>query len=526
MSDSFKRRRRRTGPASHRFTSAQLVPVETVRPALIGKAEIAAGAAMLIVAGALIALIWIVTGRAVNDQRADLLDRMVKTLSGQAATMAETVSHEMSLVDQSLAIIQAAWKDDPKSVDLVALQKKLPTLTGVTDDLFIADDKRVIVQDILPKAVGQVLGTSYITAQRGSLELYRPDGTEDRDGPAPQAQAGARIEGRNFPIYIVRKLDRPDGWLVGASFHSAELPKLFAGAAFGYNASVAMVDRSRGNIQAIIGPAARRAATTLSRSAIFQLIGRSDSGVWTGISALDGTDRIHAFRRVPDRDLVLVVAASTAEVMAASNSMGAAAVSLGAVATALVLAIGGLVLWSLATLKSGRRRQRAFERNRQELERLRAEEASNTAKAAINAARLQLVLTNGTDGIAILDAGLRLVQWNHPFRRWIGREPARDMPLDAFVREHLFKGAGETGEALEAGVARVVGSLRAGEAVELPQAGPGQDRMVLRGLPVADAGLVLLLSGFVGWVPPPPEAPGAEAPVPEPEPAAPAVIEW
>ena len=109
-------------------------------------------------------------------------------------------------------------------------------------------------------------------------------------------------------------------------------------------------------------------------------------------------------------------------------------------ATALVMAIGGLVLWELYTIRGQRRRQRIFDRNRSELERLRLEEAGNIARAQLNAVRLQVVLDSIADGIALFDSSLRLVQWNHPFLRGIGIEPRKDMPLDALLREQAAKG--------------------------------------------------------------------------------------
>ena len=155
MSDSFKRRRKRTGPGSSRSQPPRLIPVESVRSARIGKAELAACGAVAIVGFALIALIWILTTRVMQDQRVEIRDRAEQALVGQAATMAETLAHELLLIDQSLTIIQAAWKADSDAVDLLKWQAQMPALTAVADDLFIADEKHIIRQDILPQAIGQ-----------------------------------------------------------------------------------------------------------------------------------------------------------------------------------------------------------------------------------------------------------------------------------------------------------------------------------------------------------------------------------
>jgi PAS domain-containing protein len=529
MSDNIKRRRRRTGSTSARFKPSLLVPVESAQPARIGKAELAACAAVAVVAFALVALIWIVTIRAVEEQRTEIRDRAEQALVGEAAAIAETVGHELLLVDQSLTIIQAAWKADSDTVDLAKLQKQMPALTEVTDDLFICDDQHIIRQDILPQAVGQGVGAAYVTFPHGSLEQFESDGTKDKESLLLQGGGtGASIDARQFLMYIVRPLDHPKGWLLGASFRSAELTKLFAEAAIGFNPVVALVDTKRGIVQSVVGPAARRPKTDISNSALYNAMTRSLTGTWTGDTAIDGVARVHAFHQVAKRDMIVLVGANLDEVMAPANNLNAGARALAFVATALVLAIGALVLWELYSLRGQRRQKRVFDRNRSELERLRLEEATNVSRAQLNAARLQVVLDGTADGIALFDSGLRLVQWNHPFLRGIGTEPRKDMPLDALLRDQAAKGLFGSVSDVEAEIARRTGILRTGDPAGLPQAGPDGETLILRGLPIAEGGFILLLNGLANWVPAPPPPPSSEID----EPAAPEVaassgpIEW
>ncbi|MEA2787830.1 MAG: hypothetical protein QOG73_236, partial [Acetobacteraceae bacterium] len=79
-------------------------------------AGLAACGAVVVVAITLTLLIWIVTARTLQDQRVEIRERAEQTLLGQASTMAETVGHELLLIDQSLTIIQAAWKSDSDTV--------------------------------------------------------------------------------------------------------------------------------------------------------------------------------------------------------------------------------------------------------------------------------------------------------------------------------------------------------------------------------------------------------------------------
>lgn len=101
MSDKFKRRRR----SGSGYRNVKLVPVEQVRSLPIGKPEMAACAAVVVVVAALVSLIWIVTQRAVQEAHADMRYRTEQMLSGQAAVIAETLRHELLVVDQSLKIL-------------------------------------------------------------------------------------------------------------------------------------------------------------------------------------------------------------------------------------------------------------------------------------------------------------------------------------------------------------------------------------------------------------------------------------
>jgi len=483
-----------------------------------------------IVAIALIALIWIVTARAVQEQDMEIRDRAEQVLIGQAATIAETISHELMLIDQSLSIVQDAWKADSDSVNLEKWQKQFPALLSVADDMFIADEQHIIRQDILPKAVGQGVGAAYVTFPHGSLEQYQSDGAKKRDSLLLQGDAdGAPIDARQFLMYIVRPLDHPKNWLVGASYRSAELPKLFADAALGYNPLVALVDTRRGIVQAVVGPAARRPKIDLSKSTFFEAITRSDAGSWLGASAMDDVQRLHAFHRVPKRDMAVIVAANWDEVMAPAASLAAGSHALALLASALVLVIGGVVLGGVYKLRDNKRQKRIFKRNKNELERLRGEEISLKARAALNAARLQAVLDGTTDGMALFDSGLRLVQWNHPFFRGIGIEVGQDMPLDTMLRRQAASGLFDAVTQPELEIARRIGILRTGDAQGLPQPGPDGETLMLRGLPIAEGGFILLLNGLVRWepAPPPPQSTEIDEPAAsEPVVTAQAQIEW
>jgi PAS domain-containing protein len=220
--------------------------------------------------------------------------------------------------------------------------------------------------------------------------------------------------------------------------------------------------------------------------------------------------------------MVIVVAANDSEVMAPAETLASGAHSVALVATALILFVGGLVLWELYTIQSHRRQQRIFERNRAELERLRADEAANNARTQLSTAHLRIILDNAADGVALFDSGLRLVQWNHPFLRAIGIEPRQDMALDTMLREQAAKGLLGPAADTEAEIARRVGVLRTGDRDGLPQSGPNGESLTLHGRPVSEGGFVLLVNGVAPWQP----VPRLEDVRPVPDRTPPLPIEW
>jgi PAS domain-containing protein len=528
MSDSFKRRRRRSGSTSHRYPAALPVPQDGRRRRRIGGMEIAATAAVSCVAAALIGLVWMVTFRVIADQRAQLRDTAERQLSGQAATLAQEIGHELLLVDQSLSILQAAWKANSNAVDLAQWKRTMPALLAIADDIFIADDKQIIVQDVLPQAIGQGVGSAYLTFPHGALEVLDSAGGKSGDeSQLIQQNGGAPVDARHFLMYVVRPLVYPLGWLVGASYRSENLAKFFAQASLGTNALVALVDTQRGQVQAVVGPSARRPTTDLSKTTLYDVMNRSDAGTWLGESGIDGVVRLHAFHHVAGRDMVVVAAATAAEVMAPAETLTAAARTVAVIASALVVAIAGLFAWGFTTLRASRRRHREMTRDSVELERLRVDGGTNLARLQLQAARLEMLLNNGSDGVALLDSGLRLVQWNSHFTRGIGVDLREALPLDALLREQAALGLFDSVQDIEATIAARVVLLQTGNG-SVRQLGLDGQELFLRGLPIAEGGSILLLTGSAAAAPRPAPAAehlsrGAGAAV---EVAVPAPIEW
>src|ERR1035438_316822 len=229
---------------------------------------------------ALIVLIWTLTNRTLADQAFQVRARTDQQVTSVTFVLAREIQDELQLIDQSLAIVQEDWKKNSDTVDLAAWRKQLLALTGVANDIFVADQNGVIVQGTIPQSIGQGFGSAYVTNPNGSLETFDKTGIKDPSDRIPDS--ADKIEARQFLTYILRPLDKPQGWWIGASYRSEGITKLFAGAKLGQNGVIGLVAVKRGGLQAIVGSAAQFANMDLAQSELIEQIRKNDAGVWAG----------------------------------------------------------------------------------------------------------------------------------------------------------------------------------------------------------------------------------------------------
>lgn len=445
---------------------------------------------------ALIVLIWTLTSRLVADQAAELRTRTDQHVKSVSFVLAREVENELRLVDQSLWIIQDAWKKDSDAVDLGLWRKQLSALTAVASDIFIANESGVIVQGTLPQSIGQGFGSAYVAYPNGSLEMFDPDGTKNPEGKIPGGSD--KVEARQFLIYIVRPLDRPRGWFVGASYRSEGITKLFAGANLGQNGIVGLTDLKRASLHAIVGSSAQFGAMDIARSDLAEQIKKNEAGVWAGASPMDKVPRIVAYRRVPGRDMAVIVGVS---VDAAPLALLAAwSRGLAFLGSLIVLTIGGIVVWTVATAANVKARRRNNERVELNLMNARQELALSRARMQLTEPETGTLISSSTDGVARLDSALRLRVWNQRFADLAG------VPLDPSALgtqiEDLWRRQAEAGlfgdvaEAEQDVSTRLTVLHTAGQSVAPPvQTGPNGEQIAMHVRGVIDGGYVLVLAG-------------------------------
>ena len=328
---------------------------------------------------------------------------------------------------------------DPTHFDLNAWQSSLPGLSDVVDEYFVANAKHVIVQDTVPLAIGQGIGGLYVKFGRGTLERITPDGQTSRDPNMLLGELNENGVVRRYLMYLVRPLPSRPGWLIGASYRSSALVKVFAQGALGVHGLAALIDTRRGGVQAVAGPAAINPKLNVADTAMFKAFQDDGySGVWTGRTGIDDVERIHAFHRVPGRDLVTVVGLDLNDWMAPANAWAQSARVLAGMASLLVVAIGGLVLWWLWTLETNRRLRHALRLSTQDPRAGQSDPGGGLSLGGTSAAQVGTVLDAYADGAALFGADWRLLAWNPSFANQSGLPPEalqRGLPLNEVLRQ-------------------------------------------------------------------------------------------
>ena len=467
--------------------------------------EVLASLAVLVVAAALIVLVWINASRAIDSERATRRAQVEATVSGQATVVANEVRREMLGVDQTLHILKAAFEADPEHFNIQTWRDQMPVLTDVADDVFVANEHLIIQQDVIPTAVGMGIGSRfYADFGQGVVQTSKADTM--LIGPTTRGTTN-----RYNLTYMVLRLDHPGGWVVGASYKTSALTQLFAEAPLGLQGMTAVIDTRAAAIQSIAGPAAAEPGYEIGNTPMYAAMKIRPDGTWLGPSAPDKVERVHAFRGVPGRELAVVVAVSETEAMRPAEAWASGARMLAAGATLVVLIIAAVALREVWTFRINRRRRSAVDRERAIVANTQIELAETRTRADGRTAQLQAVLSGISEGVLVTNPELRLAEWNGRFPALYGIAPEMlqvGQPLDELLRSQARAGEFGAIEDIEAEVAHRMAQLRAGaEGGDVTHTTPDGRTVMLRGIKLADGGMVLVVGGPEGHRHHAPEAP-------------------
>jgi CheY-like chemotaxis protein/PAS domain-containing protein len=450
-------------------------------------------------AAGLIALTWVGTVRAVGAQRAETTVRVTATLANQALAFSEQINRQLLALDQTLRTLAASWEADPGQFDLEASRRRTVVLRGLSRDMVVTDENGIIRQSSVNEAIGQnASGQDYFRA------LADPPAAGGQPQPQPQPQPGEdlfigppTIDGimRQWHMNVARALHFPDGSFAGVidtDYRLATITDLFAATDLGPGAFMALAGLDDGRLRGAVGGTSVSPDASVGDTPMFAAIRTTDSGIWTGPSANDAVQRIHAFRRIPGRNLAVVVAMEQDAALRPATVWREDADFYAGCITAL---LAGLALVVVQATRRARRRDAEMADARATLAAANAHSEVARALAEAKTEQLEAILSGMNDGVAIVDAHMCLAEWNARFAEVAG-VPADilrvGLPMEEILRTQIRTGRFGPVIDQEKEVKRRMARLHAARSGVTEEQLPGGHTLELRRSRLPDGGFITL----------------------------------
>ena len=456
-----------------------------------------ASAGIILAAICLIALTWVGTTRAIYAQRLENSARVTATLTNQALTFTEQINRQILALDQTLKILVTAWQNNPRGFDLEAWRTRAAVLDGLSRDMVLTDENGIIRQSSVNEAINQnASGLDYFRA------LADPADPGDRPGNAPADQmyiGPATIDGimRQWHMNVARALHYPDGSFAGvidADYRIAAITDVFSQTDLGAGAFVSLAGLDDGKLRGVVGPAMADPDASVGDTPMFAAIRDTNNGTWTGPSANDAVQRIHAFRHIPGRNLAVVVAMNEDEAMRPAAAWRQQAQFFASCITGLLI---GLALLLVHGARLARRRETVMAEDRAILAASNAQLEVARALASAKAEQLEATLAGMSDGVSMVDAHMCLVEWNARFPEVAG-VPAEllrvGLPMEELLRAQIRTGQFGAIPDPEAEVARRMARLHVARFGVVQRQRPDGHTVELRRNRLPDGGFVTLYS--------------------------------
>ena len=444
---------------------------------------------ILATAGAIIGAVWYAARITTEARRLDTIQRTDATATGLAANYSEQINRQILALDQTLEMMVQEYESDPRRFNLENARSRARILNGISRDMFLADENGIIRQSSVSDFIGQGVA---------DLDVFRDAAEHTND--KPKLFLGAATVNpimRQWHLDAARTLHHPDGSFAGiidADYRVSAITEVFSGASPPGNGFAALIDLTDGKLRATFGSAAGSQDASIADTPMFGVVDAGDSGVWVGPSASDAVVRIHAFRRLPGRDLAVIAGIDREEAMRPVIAWQWQSRIFAGCVTLLTLIISLLLISML-----GASRRRAA-RDREAQARFAAANAlAEVSRAQADAVSRRMLATFAavSDGIAIFDAHLYLVEWSALFPEHAGINASfirTGMPMEDVLRMQAEAGYFGPVADVDAEVDRRAALLRAGN-FGTSQTFTAHDRVIeLRCRPLAEGGFVALYS--------------------------------
>ncbi len=446
---------------------------------------------IVVLAVALIVLAWLGAFSAITAERRGTEARAEAAVGVEALALEEQVRRQLLALDQTLRFLRREQEADPSGFDLAAWAAQASLLTEISGSLFLVDEDGIVRGASGPAGAAAPIGLD-ISSTPMFRALFAQADSNDRMYIGPTI-AGQLAPGWHMDLAL--RLRHPDGSFAGAigvTDSTSQLAGFFGDAHLRPDDMIALVGTGDNRLRAEVGSVPVMADADLRNSAMLLAMQEMPEGEWIGPSAPDGIERIHAFRRVPGRDLAVVVGIERNTALAAVAIWALGAEFFAGGITAVVL----LVVWLvLREMRRGRQRAESADKEHSRLSASNAELEAAKTRADAKAAQLEATLAGMTDGLAMVDANHCLMEWNDLFAEISG------VPVDLLrvgvSMEEMVRAQAEAGEFgpvdVEAEVARRMRLLHSGRLAETNERTRPDGRIIeLRRNHLPDGGMVTL----------------------------------
>ena len=436
-------------------------------------------------AAMLLALVtWTFTLASIGTEEREAQFHAEANVANLALAVEWQLQRQLQAIDETMQTLAADWRADPIHFDPGSWRRRSSLLGDLSLQVSLLDRHGFVVATTRQELMGvNQSERDYFQAQAASRRagLFI--------GPAINWKATGRWE-----ISLSRRLEGDDGAFAGAivvTYDPWTLTSPLEQVDLGPRGLIALVGGD-GAIRALVSPYEVRPGADIAGSAMFTQAVRTRVRTWTGPSAPDGVVRVHALRHLRSQDLTIVVGIDQDVALRAVRTW-----SVNARTFAFSVSFALLVMaWLLVReVRQAHAREERLAVNQTVLEAAYVELAGAKASAERKTAQIEATLAGMSDGLMLLDANLRLVQWNDRFPAYTGapREVLRvGLPIEEVLRAQAL--AGEFGQVdVEAEVARRLHRLRAHTGVAvIERTRPNGRTLELRRAALPDGGVVTL----------------------------------
>ena len=368
---------------------------------------------VILIAGLLlIAVTWLGTLTAEHADKAAALARANTGLADRAVLFENQLRRRLFASDRMLRILEAEWETAPTGFDQETWLRRNKPILEPGMQAYITDEQGIARTSTQAEVVGTDLSKQKVFLQPAALPMD--------DGELFVALSAPDPITRQRQITLARRLDTKDGHfagIIGISYSDEVIDALVQDANPRLHGMVALVGTRHGRIYAGVGASALVPGGSIGGSPIFAAIQANPDGFWTGKPFQQDDVRTCALRQVVSRPLAVVVCDDPAEMMAPHTAWRRMAGLFAGGITVFLLAIVAMLL---RERHGARRREEKRSEGQRTLEAANASHAQARALAESHAAQLDAVLAGISDGVSVIDAEMRLAQWNPPFSEYTG----------------------------------------------------------------------------------------------------------